>query len=437
MKAKMTYSPLNWLLRSGGNFFLKNFNRTDRIFRAFQHLPQGLRYYLIEEYVRFAKSRALDSPIPERMTIFLTNQCNMKCAHCFIVKEHQPQLAEMTLEEYRKMFASLRGNVSQALFTGGEPTLRKDFADIVVAASREGGIDTASVFSNALNGEHLTSLFEDILGRCTINLNFQTSIDGTEAFHDANRRVPGALAHVRDSIERVQALQRRHPGRFGRIVATTVVSRHNLDILEDICDLVLETEVVPAFAFVRTADDVSNLADRGLLSDFAPEEFKSDGSPKFQDKDYLSVSDMDKALEIIDRRVWRKDSGRLIYNYNRTTLEAIRDIGATGESPLSDECRMGYDDLIVLPDGLVSRCEMLSAPVNLKDFDFDMARLLTSTQWQSYLGATAGCWCTHDCGIGVSMMKEPKLLKKLQYTGVSRTPGRNVSEGSAAGTLKA
>ena len=119
-------------------------------------------------------------------------------------------------------------------------------------------------------------------------------------------------------------------------------------------------------------------------------------------------------------KIWRREPGRLSFNYNRVTLETIRDSGATKTSALSSECRMGYDDLIVSPDGFVSRCEMLVAPVNLKDFDFDIARLIGSDQWQGYLGGTSGCWCTHDCGIGVSIMKEPRLLKRLVYGGKNR-----------------
>ena len=433
----MSRRPLTRLLRSGGNFFLRSFDRTDQIFRVFRHLPQAIRNAVIDGYVRHAKTAADGLAVPERMTIFLTNQCNMKCAHCFIVKEHQPRLQELTLDHYRKMFASVRGHVSQVLFTGGEPTLRKDFADVVVAASRQGRISTASLLSNALHGEQLAGLMEDIISRCDININFQTSIDGTEDFHDANRRVKGAFANVQDSIERIQALTRRHPNRFSRIVATAAISRQNLDSLEEICDMLAATDVSPAFTFIRTSDDVFNIADRGMLSDFAPEEFKADGTPKFGNEDYLSTEDMDRALEIIDRKFWQNDPARLSFNYNRVTLEAIRGCIASKTSSLSSECRMGYDDLIVLPDGLVSRCEMLTAPVNLGDFDFDIARLVGSEQWQGYLGGTSGCWCTHDCGIGVSIMKEPRLLKQLVYRGANRLPAQGDGERSASDFLKA
>ena len=74
---------------------------------------------------------------------------------------------------------------------------------------------------------------------------------------------------------------------------------------------------------------------------------------------------------------------------------------------------MGYDDLIVLPDGWIARCEMLRGLVTLRDYNFDLPKLLSSDSWQNYLKSSSGCWCTHDCGIGISIMKEPALLKNL------------------------
>lgn len=399
--------------RSGSRFLLSNFKRTDFLFRLFRRAPRFVRDALIDRYVEAFRRDDLDSTCPDRMTLFLTNQCNLKCAHCFIVKEVQPQLDLITLDEYRKMFGSVRGRVSQVLLTGGEPTLRRDFVDIVVAASEAGRIATANVFSNGLRVEKLLGMLEQIVDRCDIRLNFQTSIDGLRESHDVIRRAPGAFDQTVETIKRVGELARRHPRRFGRITSTTAISKQNLGDLAEICRVLRSTEAAPSFVFVRTADDVFGLSDQSLRSDFTPEETKADGTAKFAGDDYLTIADMDQALEVLDREIWRHDPGRLQYSYNRTTLHAVRDLKASGKSPLAAECRMGYDDLVVLADGLVSRCENLVAPVSLRDFDFDVPRMLASPGWRTYLQRTSGCWCTHDCGIGISIIKEPTLLKQL------------------------
>ena len=402
------------LFFKAGNFWLKDFRRTDLIFRLFRYIPKILRTQLIESYVKQAKENAIDRTVPERMTIFITNQCDMKCSHCFIVKEVQPEIRAMELGEYQKLFRSVRGRVSQILITGGEPILRNDFTDIVVMAYVEGKISTANIFSNGLKNTKLIECMENILQRCAIKLNFQTSIDGTESFHDFNRRVPGAFQSVLESVKMVHNLSQKYPGRIGRTITATAISKQNFDSLAEICEVVTNTGAAPSFGFVRTSGDVFDLKDDYYKNEaMEPEAKKSDGSVKFSDKDYMQLEDMDKALNIINNKVWTKDLGRLSYNYNRVTMKAVRDIKATGESPLTEECRMGYDDLIIFADGTVSRCEMLKPSANLRDYDFNLQDLLASESWRNYLTETAGCWCTHDCGIGVSMMKEEGLLKQL------------------------
>ena len=87
---------------------------------------------------------------PSRLTIFLTDKCNMKCAHCFIIKETPKDTEEISLSEYKKIFSSLNGRTSQILFTGGEPTLRKDLYELCYYAYNVGKGSTISIFSNSL-----------------------------------------------------------------------------------------------------------------------------------------------------------------------------------------------------------------------------------------------------------------------------------------------
>jgi len=216
------------------------------------------------------------------------------------------------------------------------------------------------------------------------------------------------------TVRRILALRKKYPQRIGRVIATTAISRSNLAELDRIIDLAVDAGTTPAFAFVRSAENgVFNLSDPTLLSDFSPEDTRADGTPKFSSGDFLTVEDMNHGLETIDRKLWSKHPNNLVYAYNRVTLEAIRDSAATNTSPLTQECRMGFDDIVILPDGLVSRCEMLTAGANLRDFEFNVPALMSSLAWNGYLSATAGCWCTHDCGIGVSIMKEPTQIMKL------------------------
>ncbi len=395
------------------NFFLNDFKRSDNIFRTFRLLPNIIKKFVIDKYVLTAKHRAYKRYSPERMTLFLTNKCNMKCAHCFIIKEIQPTIKMMTLEEYTILFDSIKGDVSQILITGGEPVLRNDLGEIVVAASKVGKIKTVNIFSNGFMIKKLINHLKFILDNCDIKINYQTSLDGNEEFHDINRRVPKAFKKTLDSIKEVYKLDKKYPNRFSRVIMTTAISQSNLGDLSSICDITIESGANPAFVFVRTSEDVFNLNDESLRSGFVPEKNKKDGSIKFDNDDYLSVEQMENALKTIKNKIWNQDQGNLAYNYNRVTLEAIKNSKKNSLSPLTDECRMGFDDVIIFADGSVSRCENLNPVLKLNQYEYDLPKLLESNEWKEYMKKSSGCWCTHDCGLGVSMMKEPPLLKRL------------------------
>lgn len=364
-----------------------------------------MRNTLIDTYVPIATKRLERRRFMDRLTLFLTDQCNLRCGHCFIVKG-QPKQWEMGLEEWRKFFASLGGRVSQLLITGGEPTLRQDFTDIVILAHTIGQVSTVNIFSNCLKPHKIVEDFERVLEETHLQLNLQTSVDGAADFHDANRRVDGALAKALEAIEAVGALRARNKGRIGRIVAATAISKANIDNLPAIIDLTRGTQALPGFTFVRgVTDGVFNLDDRGNLSAFEPDDYE----------DYLTPDEMDRALGIIHHELWRHFPDSLFFKYNRTNLETVVTSLKTRKGQVS--CKMGFADLIILQNGDVARCEMLKSFANLRDFNWNLEQLLNADAYRDFMDQTAGCWCNHDCGIGVSLMYEGHLLRKLFMNG--------------------
>ena len=82
-------------------------------------------------------------------------------------------------------------------------------------------------------------------------------------------------------------------------------------------------------------------------------------------------------------------------------------------SPINIECQMGYDDLIVLANGKIARCEMLTPYSLLKDFDYNLENLIQSNIHQNYLKETSGCYCSHECAISVTSMSDKQLIKQM------------------------
>ena len=62
--------------------------------------------------------------------------CNQKCLHCYAAGQPLGQTQELTTAEWKTVLDKLRqANIPQVTFTGGEPTLRADLAELVDAAS--------------------------------------------------------------------------------------------------------------------------------------------------------------------------------------------------------------------------------------------------------------------------------------------------------------
>ena len=75
-----------------------------------------------------SKNRILEA------TFFITDVCNMKCKHCFVLDALNKKLPRLSPEEIRKMGAFV-SPVQRVHVGGGEPFTRKDIFEVVRAFS--------------------------------------------------------------------------------------------------------------------------------------------------------------------------------------------------------------------------------------------------------------------------------------------------------------
>ena len=62
--------------------------------------------------------------------------CNQKCLHCYAAGQPLSETEELTTEQWETVLKKLRAaNIPQVTFTGGEPTLRPDLAELVRSAA--------------------------------------------------------------------------------------------------------------------------------------------------------------------------------------------------------------------------------------------------------------------------------------------------------------
>jgi MoaA/NifB/PqqE/SkfB family radical SAM enzyme len=188
----------------------------------------------------FRLGRALGRPLslPAAVTVNVLYACNSRCRTCNIYEHHAEVL---TADEYERIFSTLGSSPSWVTFTGGEPFLRPDLADIVLSFDRH---CTPSVINMPTNGSFPGRVEKaiDRIARAVKprSLIVNLSIDEVGQAHDSLRRLDGNWDLAMRTAKILRELRTRHDNLvFG---VNTVISRFNEHRIADIAAKVDELE---------------------------------------------------------------------------------------------------------------------------------------------------------------------------------------------------
>ncbi len=160
--------------------------------------------------------------------LFVTNDCNLRCTHCYVSSGDYVPPREMRTDEILGVVDQARElGVSRFLLTGGEPFMVKDIYDIIGYVTAE---SDAVVLTNGMyfTERNLTRL-QQSAGRGRIS--FQVSLDGpTAELHNAIRG--------KGAFEKAVAGVRRALERGFDVAISTAVSRHSVDHMTEMTRLV-------------------------------------------------------------------------------------------------------------------------------------------------------------------------------------------------------
>ncbi|MDT8271759.1 MAG: 12,18-didecarboxysiroheme deacetylase [Desulfomonilia bacterium] len=123
----------------------------------------------------------------------VTRACNLRCVHCYASTTSQTE--ELSTKEGLSLLEELSGFGSPVvLFSGGEPTLRKDLP-ILIKSAVENGMRAVISTNGTLITPDLAMRFAD-LGLSYIGV----SLDGLEAVNDSFRGLDGAFRMAMNGI---------------------------------------------------------------------------------------------------------------------------------------------------------------------------------------------------------------------------------------------
>lgn len=142
---------------------------------------------------------------PKQIMFSVTNRCNSRCHSCSIWSQ-QPKLREMTPEEtYKVLHHPLFKDVKFIINSGGEPTVRKDIKELLLAEHWALPEAKLQVSTNALLPDRVLELVE-FCNNHGFDIEVGTSLNGTGEAHDITRGRRGSFGKV-DYL--IRELQRR------------------------------------------------------------------------------------------------------------------------------------------------------------------------------------------------------------------------------------
>lgn len=163
---------------------------------------------------------------PPFMIIFINSICNLTCEHCFYWKELN-QRNDLSFEEFEKLSLEL-GDFENLNLSGGEPFIRKEFADICELFIKNNKVKNIYVPTNGYFTDRTEKALRQLMKSDTLDLFVcEISLDGMPEYHNRFRGNPQSFKKAMETYEMLARLN-EEDSRF-RIHSNTVAMSENMD----------------------------------------------------------------------------------------------------------------------------------------------------------------------------------------------------------------
>ncbi len=325
---------------------------------------------------------------------FVTNRCNAKCKHCFYWQELNKK-DDLSIEEISKISKKL-GKVQVLLLSGGEPVLREDLFEIISLFINNNGTEVVSIPTNALSSQRIAEVVERLaLSFPEVTFSINPSIDNLYEKNDEIRGIKGAFDKSIETLRKLEGLKNKYSNI--ELVVNTTISTFNYNDIDQIIEFFKKYDI--------TYHNFELL--RGI-----PKE-KSLTLPPLKEIKEIHA----KTIRARNYYIQRRKSGLLekisvlgITKYTQSLKERVLD---AGDFPF--ECSAGKNIIVIEPTGDVKLCELLPPVGNLKDYEYDIEKLLKNHKTIEISATVKDCKCTHVCFINMSIANDNKTLFKIPY----------------------
>jgi MoaA/NifB/PqqE/SkfB family radical SAM enzyme len=309
---------------------------------------------------------------PTHAIIAVTYRCNARCSMCDIWKKGPTP--EMSPKDYLRLPPSLK----EINVTGGEPLLRDDLADVILAMKERCPRARIVLSTNGLLPDRLGNVLRRV-GEIAVRV----SLDGIGDLHNSIRGRRDAFERAVESLRLARVQGVRDVG----VCAT--MSRHNAGVVKDVQDFALRERV----QFTCTV---------------------AHSSPVFFGDKREEAPDRDRALPDIEAIKARLFLSRHPRDWFKAYfVGGLADV-VRGE-PRPVRCRAGSDFFYLDPEGRVYPCHILSKSMgSLLEKPFDVLARESPALMASAGTCANMCWMT--CTVAPEMRRRlPAFAVKVGW----------------------
>ncbi len=163
--------------------------------------------------------------LPFSIVVSVSYRCNSKCKTCDVWRKPND---DMTLAEWDKTFAKIGRGPLYFTFTGGEPFLRKDTADMALSAYHHCRPAVITIPTNGLLTRQIVSQVDRLCaGAPKAKIGLNLSLDEVGRRHDEIRMVPGNWKKALKTWTELKELQKEHSNLV--LTTHTVISTYNIN----------------------------------------------------------------------------------------------------------------------------------------------------------------------------------------------------------------
>ena len=339
----------------------------------------------IKRHVRITRTNYQELPSPPFLVLFINSICNMKCEHCFYWQSLNGK-DDLSLDELVALSRSL-GKIENLNLSGGEPFLRKEFAEICTQFIHHNGVRQIYVPTNGYFTERTIAAISKVLENKDLELFVvEISLDGMPEFHDTFRVAKNAFHKAMETYDALEKLQQKD-GRL-RIHSISTATDRNMD----------EIKQLTTYLFDRCPKmDHHNLAIiRGNRKD-----------PTLHGPSLQQYVDLYEYI----RRLWLpREEGR--YGAIVEPLLQHVKVETIRKQTQVVPCRAGVLSAVVYANGDVGVCEIHEPLGNLRQNSFwEIWGSESASKLREQI-ACKECWCTTEVFMWQSIVFQPAHLAR-------------------------